>query len=142
MSFPAYRHADGTISSSDVSDVWRMASEDSDELVPGFTSIHRLRYLRDLRQTIESQVVTARNRVDTESELLEVESFRSPQRMPLEERNYRLLKIRPATNNVAVQVLAVVVIPPVRKYLPDSKELTELMETIDAACALCHRELV
>jgi hypothetical protein len=45
---PACRHADGTISSSGVPDVWRMASEDSDELVPGLPMVHRLRYLRDL----------------------------------------------------------------------------------------------
>src|SRR5207253_10398143 len=48
---PACRHAEGTISSSDVSDVWRMASEDSDELVPGLPSIHRLSDLSDFDET-------------------------------------------------------------------------------------------
>ena len=119
-----------------------MVSEDSDELVPGFSSIHRLRYLCDLGQTVEGPVVTARDEIDTESKLLKVESLGSPQRRPLEERNHRLEKIRAATNNVAVQMLPVVVIPPVRKHLPHSKELTELVETVDAAHALCHRELV
>jgi hypothetical protein len=119
-----------------------MASEDSDELVPGFTSIHRLRYLCDFRQTVEGQMVTARDEIDTERELLEVESLGSPQRMSLEERNHRVDKVRAATNNVAVQMLTVVVVPPIRKHLPHSKELTELMETVDATCALCHRELV
>jgi hypothetical protein len=119
-----------------------MASEDSDEFVPGFTPIHRLRDLGDLRQTVEGPVATAGDQIDTESELLKVESLRSPQRMPLEERNHRVDKIRTATNNVAVQMLAVVVIPPVCKHLPHSKELTELMETLDAAGALRHRELM
>ena len=41
MPFPACRHAEGTISSSSVLDVWRMASEDSDQIVPGFSPIHR-----------------------------------------------------------------------------------------------------
>ena len=45
---PACRHAEGTISSSGVPDVWRMASEDSDELVSGLAVIHRLRNLCDL----------------------------------------------------------------------------------------------
>jgi hypothetical protein len=36
MSLPACRHADGTISSPSVEGIWRMVSEDSDELVPGF----------------------------------------------------------------------------------------------------------
>ena len=119
-----------------------MVSEDSDELVPGFTSIHRLRYLCDFRQTIEGQMVTARDEIDTERELLEVESLGSPQWMPLEERDHRLEKIRAATYDVAVQMLAMVVEPPIRKYLPHSKEFPQLVETLDAACALCHRELV
>jgi hypothetical protein len=56
---PACRHADGTISSSDVSDVWRMASEDSDEIVPGFPSVHRLNDFDDLQQPTSGQMVTA-----------------------------------------------------------------------------------
>jgi hypothetical protein len=40
---PACRHAEGTISSSCVQDIWRMVSEDSDELVPGLSPVHRLR---------------------------------------------------------------------------------------------------
>jgi hypothetical protein len=119
-----------------------MVSEDSDELVPGFTPIHRLRYLCDLSQTIECPVVTTRDEIETESELLEVESLGSPQRMPLEERNHRFEKVRAATHDIAVQMLPVVVIPPVRKHLPHSKKLTEFMETVDAAGALCHRKLV
>lgn len=51
MTSTACRHADGTISSSGVPDVWRMASEDSDQLVPGFSSIHRLSDLSDLDET-------------------------------------------------------------------------------------------
>ena len=45
---PACRHADGTISSSAVTDVRRMASEDSDQVLPGLLVVHGLGDLRDL----------------------------------------------------------------------------------------------
>src|SRR5712692_6550458 len=48
MPLPACRHAVGTISSPSVEGIWRMVSEDSDQLVPGFTSVHRLDDLGDL----------------------------------------------------------------------------------------------
>ena len=50
---PACRHAEGTISSSSVLDVWRMASEDSDQIVSGFPSIHRLSDLSDCYETLK-----------------------------------------------------------------------------------------
>ena len=53
---PACRHADGTISSSSVLDAWRMASEDPDEVMPGFAAIHRLSDLRDLYETASAQM--------------------------------------------------------------------------------------
>jgi hypothetical protein len=40
---PACRHAEGTISSSDESDVWRMASEDSQAMLEPFLLIVRTR---------------------------------------------------------------------------------------------------
>ena len=53
---PACRHADGTISSSSVLDVRRMASEDSDQLSSGFPAVHRLCDLRNPNQTFRGQV--------------------------------------------------------------------------------------
>ena len=53
---PACRHADGTISSSSVLDAWRMASEDPDEVMPGFAAIHRLSDLGDLYETASAQM--------------------------------------------------------------------------------------
>ena len=49
MRLPACRHAVGTISSPSVEGVWRMVSEDSDEVVSGFTAVHRLHDLDDLQ---------------------------------------------------------------------------------------------
>jgi hypothetical protein len=56
---PACRHADGTISSSGVPDVRRMASEDSDQVLSGLAVIHRLRDLSDLDQARWGQMQTA-----------------------------------------------------------------------------------
>src|SRR5215210_4999676 len=72
IGIPACRHADGTISSSGVPDVWRMASEDSDEFWSGFSSVHRLHNLRDLHKPFSGQVVTAGDQLHAVSELLEV----------------------------------------------------------------------
>src|SRR4029450_7412166 len=40
MPFPACRHADGTISPPSVQGVWRMASEDSDQVMSGLAPVH------------------------------------------------------------------------------------------------------
>ena len=53
-----------------------MVSEDSDQLVPGFTPVHRLHDLDDLRQTLAGRVPTAGHELDARSELLEVELLR------------------------------------------------------------------
>ncbi len=58
---PACRHAEGTISSSGVPDVWRMASEDSDELVPGFPPVHRLHDLNDLVRILRGHTPDVRD---------------------------------------------------------------------------------
>src|SRR5258708_7215768 len=108
MTSPACRHADGTISSSHVLDVWRMVSEDSDELVPGFPSVHRLRDLRYLDQTLASPMSTIRNQLHAVGELLEIELLRGAERMPSEEWNDRLQQILSTTNDVAVEMLPVV----------------------------------
>ncbi len=41
-----------------------------------------------------------------------------------------------------MQVLFVVVVPPIGQYLPHSEELTKLMQTHEASCALSDREFV
>ena len=69
---PACRHADGTISSSDVSDVWRMVSEDSDQLVSGFLAVHRLGDLCDLDQPWSGQMRAAFDQLHTTCELFKV----------------------------------------------------------------------
>jgi hypothetical protein len=50
-----------------------MASEDSDQVVSRFPSIHRLHDFDDLHKTVSGQMVTAGHQLDTMSELLKVE---------------------------------------------------------------------
>ena len=119
-----------------------MASEDSDQLVAWFPSVHRLRDFRDLRQPFEGCVATGGNQFDAVSELLEVELLRAAQGVPLEERNDRLQQILTPANDVASQVLPMVVGPSVWQHLTYSKELTQLVETLGASFALRHCELV
>ena len=69
---PACRHAEGTISSSSVLDVWRMASEDSDQILSGFAPVHGLSYLRNLDESVRSQMTARRDHVDALCEFLKV----------------------------------------------------------------------
>ena len=53
-----------------------MVSEDSDEFVPGFPLVHRLRDFRYLDQTPSGQMSTGRNQLHAVRKLLEVEPLR------------------------------------------------------------------
>jgi hypothetical protein len=119
-----------------------MASEDSDQLGSGFASIHRLHDLGDLQQTLSSPVTITDDQFDAVRELLEVVPLGRTERVVAKERNDPFHEIRPTTNDVAVQMLSVVVWPPIDVHLPHSKELAELVETRDTAGALRHHEVV
>src|SRR5688572_23653815 len=92
--FPACRHAAGTISSSAGADVWRMASEDSDQFGPGLSAVHRLRDLRDLDQPWGCEMQAGIDERHAIRELLEVLLFGGPHRVLHEERNDRPQQIR------------------------------------------------
>jgi hypothetical protein len=119
-----------------------MASEDSDQLMPGFPSVHRLHDLGDLSKTLTSLVTILSHQFDAEGELLEVAPLGRTKRMLPEARNYPFEQILSTTNDVAMKVLPVVVMPPVDVHLSRSKELAQLMQTRDAACALRHHEVM
>lgn len=87
-----------------------MASEDSDEVVPGFAPVHRLSDLSDLDETASAQMTAVGDQLDTPHELLEVLLLRGPHRMLLEERDYRSQEIDAASHDESVQVLVVVVV--------------------------------
>ena len=139
---PACRHADGTISSSSVLDVWRMASEDSDEVVSGLPSVHRFSDPCNLDHAVDRLVTAGGDELDASHELLEVVTLRCTQWMLLEERNDHFLQLTAPSHDITVQIFAMVVVPPIRDHLTDAEELTKLMEDTDALRALRHRELV
>ena len=86
-----------------------MASEDTDQLLPGCPSIHRLDDLRDLNQTVDIEMPTVRNQSHATRELLEIALLRRPQRVSLEERYYRPHEILPPIHDELSQVLTMVV---------------------------------
>ena len=57
-----------------------MASEDSDEFVPGFLPVHRLGDLRDLNETFGRLVPAEGDQLDAAGELLEVLLLRALRR--------------------------------------------------------------
>ena len=119
-----------------------MASEDSDELVPGFLPIHGLSDLRDLDETFSRLVPANGNELHAARELLEVLLFGAAHRMLPEERNHRLEQIATSPYDVAQHVLPMVVVPPVRGHISYAEELTETLEARDAGGALRDCEFV
>jgi hypothetical protein len=119
-----------------------MVSEDSDQLVPGLLAVHGLGDLRDLHETVPGEVTPVVDHPDDLRELLEVLPLRRLKRIALEERDDPLDEVHPPPHDVAVQMLAVVVVPPIGDHGAHPEELTELMEAPDARCTLRHRELM
>jgi hypothetical protein len=140
--FPACRHADGTISSSSVLDVRRMASEDSEKVGPGFLPVHRLCDLDDVRQPLTREVMASIDQLNAFREFLEIALLRRMHRMRPEERNDLRDQIRPPAHHVAIQVLVVVVVPLIREHLAHSEEAHELDQARHALRALRDHELV
>ncbi len=119
-----------------------MASEDSEQLCSGLLAIHRLDNLGDACETIAGQMQSIVNHPEALREFFEVAQLRRMQRIRLEERNDRVDQIRSSAHHVAVQMLLVVVVPPVRKYASHAEESDEVVQAGHALRALCYRELV
>ena len=58
------------------------------------------------------------------------------------ERDHRLQQLIAPSHDVSVEVLPVVVIPPVENHLSDTEEVTELVQRRQALLTLRHDELV
>ena len=119
-----------------------MASEDSDEIVPGFSPVHLFGDLSDLDEPVHHKMAAGRDQLNTSGELLEVLLLRAQHRVLPEERNDRLQQIDASSHDVAVQMLAVIVKPLVLEHLTNTKELAELVQTRRATRALRDHELV
>ena len=117
-----------------------MASEDSDQVVPGLAMIHRLPDLHDLRETRRREMTPVLHQSDALRELLEVGALRRAKRIPFEERNDRFDELRSIRNDVLPQVLLVVVVPLVDVDPPHSEEALELLEAAHTLHPLRHGE--
>ena len=115
-----------------------MASEDSDQIVSGFSLVHRLPDLDNLRQSRRREVAPRLHQFDATRELLEVGALRRAKRMPCEERDDRLNELRPTGHDVLAQVCLVVVVAPVDVDPPYSEEALELLEAAHALHPLRH----
>jgi hypothetical protein len=119
-----------------------MVSEDSDHLGSGFLAIRRLDDLQEVRQTRPGQVIATGHPLNAVRELLKVSSLRGAQRVLPEERNDHVQQIDPPSDNVPVHILAVIVDTPVAEHSSDTKELSEVHQTLETLLALCDREFV
>jgi hypothetical protein len=119
-----------------------MASEDTDQLLSGCPSIHRLDDLRDFNQTIDIEMPAVRNHSHATRELLEIALLRRPQRVGLEERYYRPHKILPPIHDELSQVLTMVVVARAHVYPTCAEEAPKLLKRRSAADALRHYEPV
>ena len=70
--------------------------------MPGFTSIHRRRDFDDVGQATMTEMVASLHQFHAMCELLEVEAFVRPERMPAKERNHHIEEIPPPAHDVAV----------------------------------------
>ena len=109
-----------------------MASEDSDQIVPGLLPIHGLRNLRDLNETLGRLVSAFGDQLDAAGELLEVLLLRAHHRMLLEERNDRPEKILASPDGVAKHVLPMIVVTTIRDNVANTEELTKSFEARSA----------
>ena len=119
-----------------------MASEDSEQVGPGLLAIHRLRDLHDVGQSLSGEMVASIDELDTLRKLLEVAMLRRMQPMRPEERNDRRDQIRTPAHNVAIQVLAVVVVPLISDYLSHPEKALEFVQARHALRALRDCKLV
>ena len=119
-----------------------MASEDSDQILPGLLEVHRLRDLSDLHQTFCGSVAAAGHDLHATHELLEVALLGGPKRMSLEERDDPFEQVIAPADDVLMQVLLVVVVATIDGDASGSEELHELLERRSATCALRHHEPV
>ena len=117
-----------------------MASEDSDEVVSGLSSVHRLSDLGDLGEPGRRQVPTAVDELHALRELLEVVLLRRDHRILVEERHDHVHEVVPPVHDELTQVFAMVVVPPVDEDPAHPEEALQLLEASDALHSLRHDE--
>ncbi len=115
-----------------------MASEDSDQLMPGSSPVHRFDDLSDLDQTVDIKMPAVRYQAHAARELLKVTLLGRTEGVGLEERNYRPHEVFPAIHDELAQVLTMVVLALVNVDAANAEEASELLQCRPAADALRH----
>ena len=87
-----------------------MASEDSDQFLPGCLPIHRFDDFCDFNETAGIKMPVVHDHSHAASELLKVSLLCRPKGMGLEERNYRSHEIFPSVHDELAQMLTMVVV--------------------------------
>jgi len=113
-----------------------MASEDSDQVVPGFLAVHGLGDLDDLDQTFRIEVPAGGDELHATGECFEVAPLGSAKRIRAEERNYDFHEIRAPVHAVLKEILAMVVLPSIPSDSPDPEKAVKLLEADSARCTL------
>ena len=117
-----------------------MVSEDSQEF--GWLSVvHRLRDLRDLDDAVGGEVPPMAHQVEDPCELLEVASFRSPQRMFTKERDDYVAQVIEPLNAISEHILPMIVVSAVAIDLSATEETHQIVEDVATRCALCDGKL-
>src|SRR5665811_1927856 len=88
------------------------------------------------------QVDTTVDQCDTASKLLKVSLLSRMKWTRPEERDDRVDQVAPTTHHEPIQMLPMVVVPPIRDHASHSEEALQLPETRDALRALRHSKLM
>ena len=119
-----------------------MASEDSDQVLPGFSMVHGFSDFSDLNQSPGGQVAAAVAELNAPRELLEILSLRRPKRILPEERDDHPKEIFPSAHYVAMQMLLVVVVPSIDADSADPKEALQVVQGGNTFGTLNHYKAV
>jgi hypothetical protein len=122
--------------------VWRLVSEDSDQVRSGLAAVHLLCDLGDLDHSDGIQMPARVDQPYASREALEVVLLRGLKRMLLEEGNDLLEQIRALPHDESVHVLTMIVVPPIDGDLPSSEEPVQILQGSLALGALNDYELV
>jgi hypothetical protein len=115
-----------------------MASEDSDQVMPGCLPVHRFGDFRDINETAGIKMPIVSDHSHAARKLLKVTLLRRPKGMSFKERNYRSHKVLPSVHDELAQMLAVVVVALVDVDTTHAEEAPQLLKRRSAANALRH----
>jgi hypothetical protein len=119
-----------------------MASEDSDQFISGFPTVHGSDHFHDRCQAGRTQMLIDLHHFDAGRELLKVLSLRGSQWVLAEERDHHVEEISPPPNDVSVQWLSVVVLTTIDHHHTDTEERLQVMQTLEASRTLSDNELM